>query len=291
MMLRLYRKLSVRMFGWLARITENSFSSIEPQLRSAGISMLLRTWVSIVYMTVFLVYSISLALVLSLHLVIGFEGIEMIYYIIFVPVLTASLAFLTIYLYPAQKAKSAAKSIESNLPFALIHMSALSSSGIPPEFMFELLSRFREYGEMSRQMALVSRNIKTFGMSSVAALTNVASTTPSKTLKQILNGIASIIERGGNLEYYLNEMSEKTLFDYRMRREKYSKTLSTLSDVYTALLITAPLMLISVVVMMNMIGGDIFGLGIGESMILMIGFVVAANVIYLAFLEMSYPGK
>jgi len=282
-----YKKLSLKCFGWLADRSLASFKSLEPPLRSSGINMLLKAWVSIIYFSVFIAYVFSLASVLLLSTVFAFDIIQFIYFTLFLPVLVASLVFVILYLYPAHKAKSIKKSIDANLPFALIHMSAVISSGIPPEFMFELISKFKEYGKLSEQMELIVRNMKTFGMSSVSAITDVANRTPSKELKHILSGIASTIERGGNLVYYLKEMSEKTLFEYRLKKEKYSKTLSTLLDIYTALLITGPLMLISVMVMMNMIGGDVFGMGIDQAMFFMLVFVIAANVLYLVFLEMT----
>jgi flagellar protein FlaJ len=285
-----YKRLSIRYFGRFADMSLNSYEFLEKQLQGAGISMLLKAWVSMMYMTVLLVYILSLATVLIISPFIAFEVIDFLYYVLFVPILIAALAFVAIYLYPAQRAKSAKKSIDSNLPFALIHMNAIVSSGIPPEFMFSIMSKFRDYGKITDQMRRIVSNMKTFGMSSVAALNNVAKTTPSRELRQILGGISSTIEKGGDLSYYLKEMSEKTLFDYRMQREKHSKTLSVLSDVYTALLITGPLMIIAVIVMMNMIGGDIFGLGAADAMFLMVAIVAAANVVYLLFLEATYPG-
>ncbi|HDD72735.1 MAG TPA: hypothetical protein ENG00_01430 [Candidatus Aenigmarchaeota archaeon] len=285
-----YKRLSVKLFGWLAGRTLSNFKSLEPQIRGAGMNILLKVWVSIIYLSVFLAYTLSLVSVFIANMFFEFETTEFVYYAIFIPILVASFTFVILYVYPAQKAKSVKKSIDNNLPFALIHMEAVTSSGIPPEFMFELISRFKEYGKLSEQMGLVVRNIKTFGMSSVSAVYDVAKRTPSKELRQILNGIGSTIERGGDLSRYLKEMSEKTLFDYRMKREKYSKTLSALSDIYTALLITGPLMIISVIVMMNIIGGDIFGLGIAPAIFVMILIITMANIVYLVFLEISCPG-
>ena len=288
--LKRYKKLSIRFMGKLADSSMGSYDFLEKQLQGAGINMLLKAWVSMMYMTVILVYMASLAAVLAMSPFLSFGFIDFIYYVVFAPILIASLAFVALYMYPSQKAKSVKKSIDSNLPFALIHMSAIVSSGIPPEFMFQIMSKFRDYGKITDQMARIVRNMKTFGMSSVAAVDNVAKTTPSRDLRQILGGISSTIEKGGDLSYYLKEMSDKTLFDYRMEREKHSKTLSVLSDVYTALLITGPLMIISVIVMMSMIGGDVFGLAIPDAMLLMVGAVAAANIVYLLFLEVTYPG-
>ncbi len=78
----------------------------------------------------------------------------------------------------------------------------------------------------------------------------------------MLQGIAATIERGGDLAEFLRAMSEKSLFDYRIQRDKYIKSLTTYADIYTAVLVAAPLILLSVLGILNIIGGDILGLGI-----------------------------
>ena len=104
-------------------------------------------------------------------------------------------------------------------------------------------------------------------------------------------GITSTIETGGNLITYLNELSEKALFEYRIKREKYLKTLSTYADIYTALLVAAPLMFLALLATMGIIGGDIMGLGIPE-LIFLITWVVLPlmNIGFLVFVHVTYPG-
>ena len=104
-------------------------------------------------------------------------------------------------------------------------------------------------------------------------------------------GISSTIEKGGDLVAYLKEMGESALFNYRIAREKYVRTLSTYADIYTALLIAAPLMMLIVLIMMGMIGGNVGGLTI-EQAILLVTWVVlpVMNMIFLAVLHITYPG-
>jgi flagellar protein FlaJ len=211
---------------------------------------------------------------------------------VFAPVMTSSVVFVILYLYPIQKSSSMRNSIDNSLPFALAHMSAIASSGIPPEFMFELLTGFGEYGEVSRQAGLIVRNIKTFGMSSVNAIADVANRTPSPAFRQVLMGMHSTIEKGGNLTTYLDEMSERSLFDYRIKRENYAKTLSTYADFYAAVLITAPIMMIVVLGVMSIIGGDIMGFAANDLIFLMTWVMVPLmNIAFIAFLHFSYPSS
>lgn len=286
-----YKKLSVKVFGGLAEQSQKSFKSLKPQLRGAGIYMLLKTYISVTFMTTAIVYAASMLVVAALAPILAKDLVMFIYYVMFVPLLSASFAFMLLYTYPSQRYKSARRSIENNLPFALIHMDSIASSGIPTEFMFSLLGNLKEYGEVSRQARLVVRNIKTFGMSSVSAIDDVASKTPSPALKQVLTGISSTTAKGGDLAGFLGEMADKNLFDYRIKREQFVKTLSTFADIYTAVMIAAPLMMLAVLVMLNIIGGDVMGMTIPGAIGLMTYAIVPLmNVAFLAFIHISYPG-
>ena len=286
-----YKRLSLKLFRGLAEGSEKSFRSLGPQLKGANISMLLRAYIAVTYMSTAIAYAAAMAVTLVVSMLLVGDLVMLIYLVMFVPVLAASFVFMLFYIYPSQKSKSVRNSIDNNLPFALISMDSVASSGIPTEFMFELLGSLKEYGEVSRQARLVVRNIKTFGMSSVAAINDVAARTPSPALKQVLSGISSTVGKGGNLPAFLREMASKNLFEYRLRREQYVKTLSTYADIYTAVMIAAPLMMLAVLVMMNIIGGDVMGMTIPDAISLMAYVVVPLmNVSFLAFIHMSHPG-
>jgi flagellar protein FlaJ len=286
-----YKKASLKLFGGLAEGSEKSFKSLRPHLKGANIHILLKAYIAITYMSTILAYIFALFVTLFLSLLLVEDFILLIYYVMFIPILVASFVFVLFYVYPSQRYKSARKSIDNNLPFALIHMDSIASSGIPTEFMFELLGNLKEYGDVSKQARLVVRNIKTFGMSSVSAINDVAERTPSPAFKQVLTGISSTTAKGGNLSAFLKEMADKSLFDYRIKREQYVKTLSSFADIYTAVMIAAPLMMLSVLVMMNIIGGDVFGMTIPGTISLMTFVLVPMmNIAYLAFIHMKSPG-
>ncbi len=286
-----YKRLAVRVFGGVADATMDSFRVLKPHLVSAGMGVLLKTWVCVIYLTALVVYIGAAVGFAVLLLLLGLDLVASLYIILFAPVLVAALVFLLFYLYPIQKSKSIERSIDNDLPFALAHMSAIASSGIPPEFMFDLLTGFKEYGPISKQAELIVRNIKTFGMSSVQAIDTVAKRTSSANFRQVLTGIVSTIEKGGDLVGYLKQMSEKALFDYRLKREKYLKTLAIYADIYTALLVAAPLMMLAVLGIMSIIGGNILGFTI-QDIIFLITWVVLPlmNIVFIGFIHITYPG-
>jgi flagellar protein FlaJ len=291
-MISSYKKTATMLFGKIAEKYIDSFRPIEPHLRNANIKILLKTWICIILLSTVLSFFISFFVIfIILTFFVQIDIFFHIFLIMFLPIFISSLVFLFFYAYPMEIERRKKSSIELNLPFAITHMAAISSSGIPPEFMFELLTGFEEYGEISEQSKIIMRNIKTFGMSSVDAIKDVCKRMPSKEFKEILLGIASTIETGGDLTSYLKEMSEKALFEYKVKREQYLKTLSTYADVYTGVLVAAPLMMISMLATMSIIGGTVMGLTISDMVFLITWIILPVlNMIFITALHLTYPG-
>ena len=291
-MLSVYRKFSLVLFGDLVNKYIASFKPLEPHIKNANMKVLLKAWVCMLFFSTFIAFFASLFSTYALlTYAINVEFYIYIFSIIFFPVFVASIVFIFFYLYPVERERSRQKSIENNLPFAITHMAAISSSGIPMEFMFELLTGFKEYGEITQDSKLIMRNIKTFGMSSVDAIKDAANRTPSLNFRELLLGIVSTIESGGDMIEYLRVMADKSLFDYRIRREKYLKTLSTYADIYTALLVAAPLMMLSMLASMSIIGGSVMGFTIDELIALITWIMLPVmNVAFLTFIHVTYPG-
>ncbi len=192
--------------------------------------------------------------------------------------------------YPFHLISVKKKSIEANLPFAINHMSAIAASGVPPFVMFRLLSGIKEYGEVSKEAQRVVRNTEVFGMDITSAIKNVADRCPSPQFKQFLSGIVSTITTGGDLKRYLDAQAKEALFEYKIKREKYLQTLSTYADVYTAVMIAAPLFFVSVLSILALVGGEVFGLPIPTAIRLGTFFLIPMlNIAFIIFIHVTQP--
>lgn len=209
----------------------------------------------------------------------------------FVTGLTFGMAVLTIYhSYPFNLLTSKKNSLEANLPFAINHMAAIAASGVPPFVVFKLLANIREYGEVANESRRIVRNVDTFGMDAVSSMRNVADRSPSAEFKQLIYGVVSTIETGGDLKRYLDNAAKEALFNYRIKREKYLQTLGTYADFYTAVLIAAPLFFISILSVMSLVGGEIFGLSIPVAMkVGVYALMPLMNIVFLLFIHYTQP--
>ncbi len=209
----------------------------------------------------------------------------------FIGAAAASATILLIfYTYPFHQLTTKKTSIESNMPFAINHMAAIASSGVPPFIVFRLLMNVKEYGEITHEFRRIVRNTEVFGMDILSSVKNVSDRTPSPQFKQFLSGIVSTITSGGDLKAYLENSGKEALFDYRLKREKYLQTLSTYADFYTAVLIAAPLFFVSILSIMSLIGGQVLGLSIPTAMRLGIYVLMPAmNIVFLLFIHYTQP--
>lgn len=297
------KTLGVRLFGKYADRYSASFEPIRKAISESGMKTLFRTYVSLIFLMSLsaLVAGFAVSLLFFLA-IIGADVLTSLLYSLVSSVAVAAAAFALGYLYPISEAGGRKKSIDSNMPFAINHMSAIASSGVPPSTMFKLLTGFGEYGELSEEAEKVVRNIDVFGLDVVTSMKEVSKRTPSPAFKELLDGMTSIIETGGNLQSFLKAQSEKALFEYRIKREKYLEVLSTYADFYTAVMIMAPMFLIAILAIMNMIGGNLMGMQITGSGNILAGtyslgimdmgiylLIPVVNIAFILFVHLTQP--
>jgi archaellum biogenesis protein FlaJ (TadC family) len=114
----------------------------------------------------------------------------------------------------------------------------------------------------------------------------VADKTPSESFKQLLLGFITTTESGGNVKVFLKGASDQALFEWRMKREKFLQQLSAYAEFYTGILIAAPLFIIALFAIMNMISPTLSGYNILDLMKLSIYVILPLmNIIFLVFLR------
>lgn len=199
--------------------------------------------------------------------------------------------FFGFYLYPASLIGGKNKKIKLELPFALVHMSAVAGSGAQPLSIFELIADSDEYLELRKEIKKILNYVNLFGYNLTNALKNVAATTPNPEFKELLNGMISTIETGGDLKEYLKEKADEALNTYKLDRKKQVEALATYSEIYTAILIASPLLLLVTLAIINSIGGSIAGLSIATIAWLgILGALPLLNVGFMVFITASQKG-
>ncbi len=267
-----------------------AFGFLYNALRAANIRMLSNTYVNImilVTMAVSIATSIALTL---LFIVLGHPFLQVVTRGMFFGLGAGAMCAGAFYMYPFMKIKDRKRSTTTNLPFAINHMASVSTSGVPPATMFELISASEEYGEVSIEIKKIVDYVFIFGYDLLTAMRSVASTTPSPAFKEFLEGFVSTVETGGDLESYLKQKADETTLTYQLERQRYNQSISTYSDIYTGLLIAAPLFFVAALAMVNLLGGTLGGLPVDVVMALGAYVLVPVmNIAFLIFLQVNQP--
>ena len=257
------------------------FKSLTENIKKVNINMLTKTYISIM----FLFTAISLPFFLILSFLV-FGGFKSVLYALVGVVLT----FVLFYNYPSSLVNSRKKKIKNDIPFAIVHMAAVAGSGAKPIDIFNLLNQSGEYRELGKEINRILNYVNLFGYDLSTALKAVAQTTPSPEFKELLNGMVSTIETGGDLDEYLKGKAIGALNTYRLERKRYVEALATYSDIYTTILVAAPLLFVVVLAIINAIGGKISGFEIADIAVYgTYGLIPLLNIGYMIFLSISQP--
>ncbi len=301
-----YAKLSNLFFRNLSNnlIEKGYFDKLNLDLRKMNSPFVINTYVSMILFTCLWMFGISIfifivVLFFNVSLLFPFlsplpentnfllRAISNCWIILALPVLTG----IFMYIYPSGEARSLGYKIDQELPFVAIHMSAIATSGVELMVLFKIIIRSQEYKYTNREFVKLVNLINFQGKDLVSALRSVAKTSPSQKLKELLDGLATTMTSGGNQDQFLTKHSETLLFDYRLEREKYTKTSETFMDIYISIGIAAPMIFLMLFVIIGSTGllNTFVGLGINQLSILMILGIVLLNTGFIVFLKLKQP--
>jgi hypothetical protein len=296
-----YARLASQLFANKVRdlIKEKRLTVLEKDLIKSNInytpisyiSMLILTTIvagfaGIILFVFFFLFNVSATfpLVTRATEAFGIRFLKVFWILIIAPLATG----IFMYFYPSLEKKSAADKIDQELPFATIHMAAISGAMIEPVNVFKIISATKEYPHLEKEFNKLLNEINIYGYDLVTALKSVASNSPSPKLAEIFNGLAMTITSGGSLYNFFEKRAENLLFSYRLDREKRTKSAETFMDIYISVVIAAPMILMLLLMMMKISG---LGLSLSTSTItlLIIGAVSLINTIFLVFLQLKQP--
>lgn len=266
--------------------------NLKHQLRMADIKMLSNTYLNMMVFALLLAFLITALTTILIGRVLQGTMVTTLIFAFVIGLGATVLIGIVFAVYPATIVSRRSHQIKNDLPFAIIHMSTIAGSGAEPMAMFKLLVNANEYKGLDSDIKRIVNYVNLFGYDVSTALKTVAATTPSRQWKDVLTGITTTIESGGSLKSYLKSMADDTMNSYRLERKKYVETLATYSDIYTAVLIAAPLLFIVTLAIINILGGTIGGLTVNTlakaGTYIVIPFL---NIAFIVFLNIINPEK
>mgnify|MGYP001559664394 CR=1 FL=1 len=296
-----YLKFGNRLFLNYASklINKGYFRELPVELRKANLDMLFEVYVSMVFLTTVLSFIFALTLFIfliffDLHILWPFitaysgEFVPRVAHTFWIIIILPIITFTALYYYPSSEKKSIATKIDQELPFAVIHMSAISGSGITPVEIFRIIGNGKEYVALRKEFKKVLNQINIFGYDLITALNNSAKNAPSEKLSELYSGLSTSITSGANLKEFFEKRSETLLMNYRLEREKYTRLVETFLDIYISIVIAAPMIFLLLLVMIFISGIEV-QLSSGLISVIFVGGVALLNIVFLVFLQTKQP--
>jgi flagellar protein FlaJ len=268
------------------------FKDLDQNLQKSGLKVNFKAYVSLTILTSFLLaVSVAVALpallffvfnmALESALLFGFGG----------TLFTWALSVFGFYLYPVYRADKHKRELDDELPFTTGYMAILANAGVAPEKIFHSLSTLNVPLAASTEAKEVVKNINLFGLDVISALEKTSSRTPSEKFRDAIEGIISTIHTGGNLGAFLRQKFKTAMKLKRLSLKKYSDNLSVLSEIYVALLLTGPLLLVIMVSVMSVLGGGGLGILSPELLLSLLTYLLipVCALIFLIILDSTSP--
>lgn len=201
-----------------------------------------------IFMPLFLLFSTNLSLESAFLFGIGSSMLAW--------VLSISL----FYLYPVYRADKHRRALDDELSFTTGYMAILSGARVAPEKIFHSIATLTNPLAASTEAKEVIKDVNLFGLDIISALEKISKRTPSEKFRETIEGIISIIHTGGSLSSFLRNRFKIAMRLKKLGLKKYSDNLSVLSEIYVALLLTGPLLLVIMVSVMSVLGGGDLGI-------------------------------
>lgn len=280
-----YLKLSNKIFLNRASILvkKGYFDALREKIKKANLDILFEAYVAMMLLSVALSLGVAVIAMITLLFFVSNAGF------LLLPLAIPFIVFAGFYFYPSSEAKSIAKNVNMELPFAVVHMSAISGSGIEPTEIFKIIGLSREYPYLRKEIRKVLNQINIYGYDLVTALNNVSKSTSSPKLSELLAGLSTTISTGGSLGEFFEKRAETLLVGYKLDNEKAIKIAETFMDIYISVVIAAPMILMLLLIMISISGLQTGFSPYQLSFITIIG-VAIVNVIFLVFLQTQKGG-
>lgn len=294
-----YLKMANRFFLKRAgeSIKRGRFGALSVALKKANVRVLFESYVAMIYFTVLIsfIFSIIVFLVLfffqfsiSSPFIALYQGeyLARLGTLFWIPIVLPVIAYLFVYYYPSTEKKSLGYKINQELPFAVIHMSAISGSGIAPNEVFKIIGMSKEYPNLKKEIRKVLNQINLYGFDLVTALNNASKSAPSEKLADLFSGLSTTITSGADLQGFLEKRAETLLLSYRLERESYTKLIETFLDIYISVVIAAPMVFLLLLILMSISGVQVGFSSLQLSIVSVVG-IALLNTIFLVFLHLK----
>jgi len=194
------------------------------------------------------------------EILVGLSAYSLVIGTIFITIFSllvfGGLTYLVFILYPGLEAGNRRRNIDASLPYAINYITSMSTAGITPAEVFRLLGSSTIYGQSAVEARYIAREIDIFGRDLIDALRLVSASTPSRRMKEFLQGTMASVSSGGNITDYFRIKAEQYSLENRQTQKMFLETLALVSESYVTAMVAGTLFLIILQSIMSVLSGD-----------------------------------
>ena len=194
------------------------------------------------------------------EILVGLSAYSLIIVTVFITIFSllvfGGLTYLVFMLYPGLEAGNRRRNIDASLPYAINYITSMSTAGITPAEVFRLLGSSTIYGQSAVEARYISREIDIFGRDLIDSLRLVSASTPSRRMKEFLQGTMASVSSGGNITEYFRTKAEQYALENRQTQKMFLETLALVSESYVTAMVAGTLFLIILQSIMSVLSGD-----------------------------------
>jgi flagellar protein FlaJ len=156
------------------------------------------------------------------------------------------------------RANARERKIDESIARTVAFVYALSRSGMAfPEIMRTLARNREVYGEAAEEIAVVVKAMDYAGLDMLSAIERLADRTPSEKFGEFADNLGSVLQSGQSISAYLENQYERYQEDAEAQQEAFLELLATLAEGYVSVFVVAPLLFITILVIMGLMAlGD-----------------------------------
>lgn len=248
-------KLALRLFKPVVTKYKYVFRPLEQKLRVAKIKTPLESYSAMILFAGVVTFLVSFLFLALMGLLVFGASLLVTATLFLLSLFFGILASSFMYLYPGFIISERGSKIENSLAFVSIYLSTVSSSGLPPQNMFKMLSSFKEYGPVSQEAGKINSDVEGLGIDLPKALDRAVKRSPSPGWSELLSGLKNSITVGGSLPRYLKAKAEGFVKEYKQKLDEFSKLLTLFMHLYITIIIVGTVFFLVVSSLMATVGG------------------------------------
>lgn len=248
-------------------IEKGSFERLNRSLKKAGMDISVRAYLGSAIISSILVgvFSFFLATVGSILLLQAANPTTELQNQLFPSVLIGTIigvicgiiVFLPFLYWPQMKAADRKILIEAGLPSTASYLSAMSSSGVPPNRLFYSLAGEASVApEISKESKRITRDIEIFGYDILKAMRTASERSPSERFSKFLDGMSATITSGGDLTFYLSAEGKALMKLKEEETKEFIDQLGVLSEIFMIIGVVAPLFFVVIIAILAVISPE-----------------------------------